>query len=320
MRLRIGAFALLLLTAGCAANAPLPPKAVDLNRAGIDALEQGDLETADARFTLALEYSPKFVDALVNLALVEMQRGNFGRARQLLERARRLNPDVAQPHHGLGVLAEREHRPDRASAHYAEALRVDPGFAPARANLARLLFEAGMFEHARGQFKRLVEVAPEEPLGYSGLAEALLRLGRIEEAEAVVATGVERFPDRAELLILAARSLIRRGQFEQAIIDLEPLSRPRNDSAAAALGWMATAELASGRPEQAASTAERAIRLDPHQPVAVYALALALHETRAPHARAWLERASALAPGDATLAQALETSRTPGRGGRQVRP
>ena len=308
MKLQIGALALFLLTVSCAGSAPLPPKAVDLNRAGVDALEQGDLETADARFSLALEYSPKFVDALVNLALVEMQRGNFGRARQLLERARRLNPDVAQPHHGLGVLAEREHRPDRASANYAEALRVDPGFAPARANLARLLFEARMYEHARGQFKRLVEVAPAEPLGYSGLAEALLRLGRVEEAEAVVAEGLKRFPESAELLILAARGLIRRGQFERAISSLEPLSRKRDDQAAAALGWIATAELAAGHPAQAISTAERAIRLDPHHPVAVYALALALHEVRAPHARAWLERASALSPGDAALEHALEES------------
>ena len=74
----------------------------------------------------------------------------------------RLNPDVAQPHHGLGVLAERERRPDIASRHYQEALHVDPGFAPARANFARLLFDAGYVEDSMVQFKRLVEVAPDD--------------------------------------------------------------------------------------------------------------------------------------------------------------
>src|SRR4051812_49530539 len=82
---------------GCAGAAPLPPKAIALNRAGAEALAEGDLETADARLSLALEYSPRFVEALVNQGLVELQRGNFDRARELFTRARRLNPDVAQP-------------------------------------------------------------------------------------------------------------------------------------------------------------------------------------------------------------------------------
>jgi len=77
-----------LWLAGCAGAAPLPPKAVLLNQAGADALARGDLETADARLSLALEYSPHFVEALVNQGLVELQRGNFERARELITRAR----------------------------------------------------------------------------------------------------------------------------------------------------------------------------------------------------------------------------------------
>jgi Flp pilus assembly protein TadD len=86
---RIAALALALSIWGfaCAGSAPLPAKALELNRAGVDALAAGDLETADARFSLALEYNPNFVDALTNQGLVELQRGNFERARQLLTRA-----------------------------------------------------------------------------------------------------------------------------------------------------------------------------------------------------------------------------------------
>ena len=69
---------------GCKGAAPLPAKAVELNRQGAAALEAGDLETADARFALALEYNPRFVEALCNQGLVELQRGNFRQARRLL--------------------------------------------------------------------------------------------------------------------------------------------------------------------------------------------------------------------------------------------
>lgn len=302
----------LLLVTGCKAAAPLPPKAVALNRAGVDALAEGDLETADARFSLALEYNPHFVEALTNLGLVELQRGNFARARQLLARAHRLNPDVAQPCQGLGVLAEREHRPDRAAEYYRAALRIDPGFAPARANLARLLFAAGMLERAQIQFRRLVEVAPNQPAGYRGLAQSLLRLGRIAEAEQIAAKGHARFARNAWLTILVARTAIRHGRLADAKRLLIPLASAHDDTAASALSWLATAELAAGRPRYAVGAAGRALQLEPNNSVAVYALAMALHQLHDPGARRWLEQARKLAPRDRTLAAALaqDTSRS----------
>lgn len=291
------AFVLSLFAVACKGAAPLPPKAIELNRSGVEALEQGDLETADARFSLALEYNPHFVEPLVNQGLVELQRGNFRHARQLLARAKRLNPDIAQPHHGLGVLAEREHRPDIASKHYREALAVDPGFAPARQNLARLLFAAGQYEHARVEFKRLVEVAPDQPAGYSGLAECLLHLNRVLEADAIVREGYTKFPDSAELVMLQARTLLRGGNPDAAVEMLTPLAQERDDTAVVALGWLATAELARNKPRFAVGAAKKALALDPHDPVAVYALAAALTELRDPGAPAWVARAKQLAPG-----------------------
>ena len=280
-----------LLLAGCSGAAPLPPRAIELNAAGAEALARGDLETADARLSLALEYSPRFVEALVNHGLVEMERGNFDRARELISRARRLNADVAQPHHALGVLAEREQRRDDASRHYYDALAVDPGFAPSRANLARLLFDAGMLDEAQVQYKRLLEAAPDTPEPYVGLAQTLLRLGRVAEAEALTRAGRERFTDSAELTVLAARALLRRGETERALELLSPLGYGRDDTAAEALGWLATAELLRGEPRRAVGAARRALELDPAAPVATYAMARALEALGDPAALLWLQRA-----------------------------
>lgn len=276
---------------GCAGAAPLPAQALALNRAGAEALARGDLETADARLSLALEYSPRFVEALVNQGLVELQRGNFDRARELFTRARRLNADVAQPHHALGVLAERQARPDQASRHYYEALAVDPGFEPARANLARLLFDAGMLEEALVQFKRLVEVAPASPQAQAGLAETLLRLGRVAEAEAITQAASARHAGVPELEVLEARALLRRGEIAKAIELLLPLGYGRDDVAASALSWLATAELLRHQPRRAVGAARRALELDPDSPVATYAMARALEALGDPAALSWQQRA-----------------------------
>jgi Flp pilus assembly protein TadD len=260
----------------CAGQAPLPSHALELNQAGADALARGDLETADARLSVALEYSPHFVEALVNLGLVDMQRGNFTRARTLLQRARRLNADVAQVHHALGVLSERERRPDLASQHYREALAVDPGFSAARANLGRLLFDAGFFEDARLTFKKLVEVAPAAAAGHTGLAEALIRLGRVAEADAVIADAARRFPDDAALVVLRARALLRRGDSDGARSLLLPLAEKRDEFSARALAWLSAVELTRGEPALAAEAARRALRLDPDDGLARHLLSRAL--------------------------------------------
>jgi tetratricopeptide (TPR) repeat protein len=306
MRIAALALALPIFCFGCAGTAPLPPKALDLNRAGVDALAAGDLETADARFSLALEYNPNFVDALTNQGLVELQRGNFERARQLFTRARRLNPDVAQPHHALGVLEERERRPDLASRDYYEALRVDPGFAPSRANLAHLLYDGGMYEDALVQFKRLIEIAPDVADAQAGLAATLLHLERVDEAAAVINDALGAAPDAPELLIVAARLELRRGEFEAAILRLTPLTTERSDLAVHALAWLAAAQLSAGRPRAALAAAERAIALAPDDALASYALGASLKKLGDPAAKRWLDRASTLSPG---LKLALDSPR-----------
>lgn len=274
--LRIASCALLLCSlVACGGAAPLHPRAVELNRAGADALARGDLATAEARLALALEYHPRFVEALANLGLVEMQRGNLARARVLLERALRINGDLAQPHHGLGVLEERERRPDLAAEHYRDALRVDPGFAPARANLARLLFAAGKLDDAREQLARLLEASPRDPGGHAALVETLLRLDRVEEADRALERALALLPATPELTLLVARRELRAGLVDAALARLAPLAEGDDDVARAARAWTAAAHLAAGRAGAAIDWAGRALALDRHDAVATHVVGLA---------------------------------------------
>src|SRR6478736_3558777 len=202
--------------------------------------------------------------------------------------------DVAQPHHALGVLAERERRPDLASPNYYEALRVDPGFAPSRANLAHLLYNGGLYEEALIQFRRLVEVAPDVIDAHVGLAATLLHLERVSEARTVIENALAAAPEDPELAILAARLEIRGGEYNAAIARLSPLTHARSDLAVHALAWLAAAEVARGRPREAVAAAERAIALAPDDALASYALGVGLKKLGDPAADRWLERASAL--------------------------
>ena len=295
--------------AGCAGTAPLPPRAVDLNRAGVDALAQGELSLAEARFALALEYHPRFVDAIVNLALVEMERGNFALAERKLDEAVGINRHISQPHHGLGLLAERREQWAQATEHYREALRVDPGFVPSRANLARLYFEGGQMDHAREQFLRLVQIAPDQPQGWGGLADALYRLGRDEQAEAVIAEAAQTLADAPEIRLHRARIALRKGQIDRARKLVAPLRDGGDAVSRDAWAWMGMASLLEGRGHDAVQCAEQALQHDRNHPLATYVLAMGLRQLGDPDAGVWLARARQLSPGNSVLSDALHITR-----------
>jgi tetratricopeptide (TPR) repeat protein len=265
------------LLVGCAAPVPLSPKAVELNRMGAIALAAGDVEIAEVRFALAIEYHPRFTEAWVNLGLVEMSRGNLGLAKKDFEKARDLNEDRPTPHHALGLLFDKEGQSVVAEHHYREALKVDPGFAPARANLGRILFQRGAFHDAREQFERLTEVAPESMEGWAGLTESLVRLGREEDADEVLARGRARIGDVPELRVLVARQLLRRRAFAAAEELLAPLTfHPDPTRQGAAWSWICVARLGEGRADEAVAAAREALLVGGADPLAAYAMRAAL--------------------------------------------
>ncbi len=274
-KLRASLVVIALSCPACASTVPLPPKAIALNLAGARAIEEGDLAVAAASLSVALEYSPRFVEAWVNLGYVELGRGNLEQAHRDFLRARELNQDIPVPHHALGLLAEREGRGDRAEGHYRAALRVDPGFAPARANLARVLFGRGWYESAREEFERLIQVAPDMVEGWAGEAETLRELGRGAQADDVIARAREKLGDLPSLALLAARQQLERGEWKDAEATLAPLlggvDRAR---AGAAWAWIAVARAGAGDRVGAQAAAHQAQAIDRNDQVAGYVLSL----------------------------------------------
>lgn len=290
----------------CASRPPLPPRAIALNDAGVAALGAGDLQTAEARFTLATEYGPRFTEAWVNLGLVELQRGNLQLAYKRFDHARSLNPDLPTPHHSLGVLAEKRHLEREAERHYALALRVDPGFLPSRHNLGRLLFGRRAFDEAKSQFLRLTEIEPQDPAGHLGLVECLFRLGREGEADEALSRARRLLGDMPALRLLIGRQLLHRGNYDVAERTFSELTGSADARVAgAAWAFVGVARLGRGDARGAETAAAEALRVDRDDPVATYAMALAL-VSRGETARSknFLERAHELgALDDATFAK-----------------
>jgi Flp pilus assembly protein TadD len=75
-------------------------------------------------------------------------------------------------HHQRGLEATRSGEFATAEQHYREALRLNPQFAPARKNLAVVLWFLGRRAESEGEFSALLKVIPSDPVPhlYLGLA------------------------------------------------------------------------------------------------------------------------------------------------------
>lgn len=264
---------LVALVAGCAARGPLHPNAVALNQAGAQALAHGQLEVAAARFSLALEYNPSFVEAWINLGLVELALGDVASAERRFLRALSLDKDAAGAHVGLGALAERRKDLAGAEKHYRAALAIDPGLPEPRANLARLLAGRGALDEAREHFLRLTEVRADDTAGWVGLVEVLLRLERTSEAAEVAERALTHFgPGIPEIELARARVDVSTGAWDAAIARLRPLASAKTAVGNAAGGWLAVAHLGKGDRAAAEKAAKAVLARDPDDALAKHVL------------------------------------------------
>lgn len=169
----------------CGASGGLPPEAVTLNARGAEALAAGDLDDADARFRLALEFHERFAEPRANLGVVMLRRGDLDGAERHLRAALQLNDEFDEAWSNLGVVLRRRGALDEAAEAFERALALDPALVAARRNLADIWLLQGAFAEARAQLQRLVQLV--EPTGADGLrAHALLAYAdlRLERPDA----------------------------------------------------------------------------------------------------------------------------------------
>lgn len=175
-----------IFSVGCATSG-IAEEALLNNRAGADRLAAGDLNGAEARFHLALEYNRSFADPYANLGAVALERGHFAEAEHYLKTAIELNADFAEAWANLGVLRTRQHRHPEAREAYTKALEINPGLISARRNLAFLLADDSDWASARAQLYRLLELTPDDQDARAVLSFCELQLHRPDAARATLA-------------------------------------------------------------------------------------------------------------------------------------
>jgi Flp pilus assembly protein TadD len=158
------------------------------------------------------------VAAVVVAALLARHQVSYWRdSITLFERAVAITQRNFFAHNNLGEALAAAGRRDEAASHYAEALRIHPGYAPARNNQGIVLAEAGRYAEAEQEFRAALAINPEMAMAESNLATARARLGDYEDAIVHYQRAIALAPANAIAHEGMADSLALLGRLDEAI-------------------------------------------------------------------------------------------------------
>jgi tetratricopeptide (TPR) repeat protein len=150
-------------------------------------------------------------------AAARRQAGVWHDSITLFTHAANVTAHNAMAHTSLGIALRNAGRLGEAYPHLEEAVRIDPGSADRRCNLAELLQLLGRYDEALAQYKESLRLDPESPLTQNRLGTLYQRQGKLDEAIAAFEKAIDRAPDYAAAHRNLARALHARGDHEMAV-------------------------------------------------------------------------------------------------------
>ena len=290
----------LLGTASTPRFMPQDSEAYNLTLQGryfLDRPGQKDLERSIDYFRQAIERNPDFAPAWAGLSQAYAQQADSGHlpaadgyrlAREAAERARTLDPQLADAHLAMGQIhIYYDWDWAAADASSRRALELEPGSAEVLGFASYQAASLGRWSEAIDLANKAIERDPLRPGSYNNLGFTLLAVNRDTEAEAAFRKSFELDPDGAYRRLALGRALLLQGKTDAALQEMQ-----QETEEAWRLAGLSLAFDALGR--RGESDAALAALKDKYAGISAYQIA-EVHAFRgeADLAFEWLERAYA---------------------------
>jgi tetratricopeptide (TPR) repeat protein len=141
---------------------PDPPEAVAALERSLELEAQGQLDAAAEAARAAIAAGGRR-SAKLQAAKLAILTERYDEAEPLLGELIEADPQDADAHYNLGVVAHRRNAYNKARSSYLAALRANADFADARYNLAILTWERKVVDEARHHVERFAETWPDDP-------------------------------------------------------------------------------------------------------------------------------------------------------------
>jgi tetratricopeptide (TPR) repeat protein len=160
-----------------------------------------------------------------NYSLPGERKENASLAREHLERALGLDPNLAEAHatRGLVLFFNREGRTTASAAAYQRALELNPNYATAHQWFGRLLFDAGKIEAGLSELEIAMRLDPLSPIVAGNYGLILGTARRWKESLAACERTLAIQPDFTQALLWRAAALLGLERRAEALAHLRPM-------------------------------------------------------------------------------------------------
>jgi len=208
--------------------------------------ERGEWGSAIACYEAALSHDPRYVTAYFNLGRALLHVRDVTRAETCLRRAVDLAPNDAQARSSLARALAEQGRTEDAVAEALRSVELDPGSAVLHNDLGVIHATTGAFDAARGCYRTALAMEP----GYAKAAVNLAKIKRFTTEDdpdaALVLAAADHAPDdpgsRRDLHLALGKVHDDRGDWDAAFMHYDEANRPFAEvaraDAGAALGRM----------------------------------------------------------------------------------
>lgn len=223
-------------------------------------LDKGDLDSARSRYLTVLASEPKNIFAMIGLARIDFSRRKNDDGIQWLERAKGVSPDALAPRLLLASQLLRTQNSLKALAEMIDAYRSHPNNPDVLDLLGQAQLATGRMSDAATTYKKLTTLRPESPLGHYRLAVAQISLGALAAARDSLNKALQLKPGGIETLHTLAALELQAGRYDEALKTARQLQglQPK-----APTGWVLEGDILGARklPAQALPAYEKAVTL-----------------------------------------------------------
>jgi len=236
---------------------------------------------------------PDRVEMLELAARLRFHRGELDKAEQLWRRAISIDPTYPFAHHGVAIVQALRGDYEAAISEYRETLRLSPRAVEPLLELGDVLIKSGKIDEAIDLLENDFPSTVESVWRYTMLGECYLRKDDLTKARLMYELALSRNPNDSSALYGLSLALVRQGyqseadklaqrlkQLRESERESEREKRRRFDERedlarklAEAYSGAARFLLSRNAVDQSKAFAQRAIQLQPDQPVARQLLA-----------------------------------------------
>jgi tetratricopeptide (TPR) repeat protein len=193
----------------------------------------GNVEQAMKLCQEALTADPENADGHHLLGVIASQLGHADVALHHLGRALTGRPQDAAVHGDIGSVYRVLRRPAEARASLETALRLDPDSASTRNDLGIVLAEQGLLAEALPHFQAAVALDPKLARGHYNLGRVLGGLDRLDDAIACYREALRLDPGYVNARNNIGIELTRMARYDEALAELDEALRIDPENAAA---------------------------------------------------------------------------------------